>query len=56
MFTFRNHSLSRWLHLGPVQPQEEQTAAHRQPQQEDDPLRRMVSVEKYFSCEIFSVD
>ena len=55
MYTFRNHCLSRWLHLGPVQPKEEQAAAHRQPQQEDDHLRRMVSANIFVSVtEIFS--
>ena len=50
---FRDRRLPRWLHLGSLQPQEEQTAAHRQPEQEDDHLRRMVSSEihLYFRLE-----
>ena len=40
---FRHHRIPRWLHSGPLQPQEEQAAAHRQPQQEDDHISGMVS-------------
>ena len=45
---FRDRGLPRRLHLGALQPQEEQAAAHRQPQQEDDHLSGMVSREKSF--------
>ena len=45
---FRDRGLSRWLHLSALQPQEEQAAAHRQPQQEDDHLSGMVRREKSF--------
>ena len=40
---FRDRRLPRWLHLGALQPQEEQAAAHRQPEQEDHHLSGMVS-------------
>ena len=42
---FRDRRLPSRLHLGPLQPQEEQAAAHRQPEQEDDHLSGMVSSE-----------
>ena len=42
---FRDRRLPSRLHLGPLQPQEEQAAAHRQPEQEDDHLSGMVSAE-----------
>ena len=43
---FRDRGLPGWLHLGALQPQEEQAAAHRQPEQEDHHLSGMVSREK----------
>ena len=43
---FRDRGLPGWLHLGALQPQEEQAAAHRQPEQEDHHLSWMVSREK----------
>ena len=42
---FRDYRLPSWLHSGPLQPQEEQAAAYRQPEQEDDHLSGMVSSE-----------
>ena len=45
---FRDRGLPGWLHLGALQPQEEQAAAHRQPEQEDHYLSWMVSREKSF--------
>ena len=40
---FRNHRLPSRVHAGAVQPEEEQAAAHHQPQQEDHYLGRLVS-------------
>ena len=40
---FRDNRLPSGLHSGPLQPQEEQAAAYRQPEQEDDHLCGMVS-------------
>ena len=48
---FRDRGLPRWVHLGALQPQEEQAAAHRQPQQEDHHLSGMVSSENHFVFE-----
>ena len=49
---FRDYRLPSWLHSGPLQPQEEQAAAYRQPEQEDDHLCGMVSSEYiYFRFE-----
>lgn len=43
MFPARRDRLPGGLHGGPLQPQEEQAAAHRQPGQEDHHCRRLVS-------------
>ena len=45
---FRDRGLPCRLHLGALQPQEEQAAAHRQPEQEDDYFSGMVSRENHF--------
>ena len=48
MMIYRDCGVPGRLYGGPLQPQEEQAAAHHQPQQEDHYSGRMVSVLIHF--------